>query len=106
MKYCLFLGQTKHRSPEPTVKTERPDFVNTPLSLIIATRAASLKQVTSTVAVVSSNNGGNEISDSEPCKNGGCKVVILLFMFHERAEVYLVSTPLGIILTNHNDPSF
>jgi len=67
-------GQTKHRSPEPAVKTERPDFVNTPLSSIIATRAASLKQVTSTGAVVSSNSGGNEISDSEPCKNGGCKV--------------------------------
>ena len=71
-------GQTKHRSPEPTVKTERPDFLTTPLLLMNATRAASLKPITSTVLTPSLNGGGNEIPDNEPCKNGGCKVVRIL----------------------------
>jgi len=74
-------GQTKHRSPEPTVKTERPDFSTTPLLLINATRAASLKPITSTVSTPSLNGGGNEIPDNEPCKNGGCKVT-----YGERCE--------------------
>ena len=33
----------KHRAPEPTCKAERPDFANTPLILLIASRAPSLK---------------------------------------------------------------
>ena len=68
-------GQTKHRSPEPTTKTERPDFANTPLSLITATRTASLKPVNSAIATTTLSTGGSEISESEPCKNGGCKEV-------------------------------
>jgi len=66
-------GQMKHRSPEPTIKEERPDFDNTVLILITPTRAASLKPIISTLATPNSNQRGNEVPEGEPCKNGGCK---------------------------------
>jgi len=66
-------GQTKHRSPVPTTKEERPDFDNTPLIPIIPSRAASLKPIISTLATPSQSRGRNEIPNGEPCKNGGCK---------------------------------
>lgn len=65
-------GQTKHRSPEPTIKGTRPDFENTPLIPLTPSRASSLKPI---LAPTGSNKKGgiNEIAEGEPCKNGGCK---------------------------------
>ena len=93
-KCILLTGQTKHRSPEPTVKTERPNFLTTPLLLINATRAASLKPITSTVATPSLNGGGNEIPDNEPCKNGGCKVVRILKYQQKLAQIFYFDMPI------------
>ena len=70
----------KHRSPEPTSKEERPDFDKTPLIQITPSRAASLKPIISTLTTPNIPQGRNEIPDGEPCKNGGCKQVRLVYL--------------------------
>lgn len=66
-------GQTKHRSPEPTVKETRPDFDESSLILLKPSRAASLKPITVTTTNTNATEGQTEIPENEPCKNGGCK---------------------------------